>query len=76
MNEEFKVIIATYSVDSYYKVPKHIRAESCFIKYGTLQYEDEGQIVETDKCVESEIDYKTPSDITEGDFEDFCFFFE
>lgn len=75
-NEEYNTIIATYSVETFYRVPKHITADRCFIKYGTLQYEDNGTMVETDKCIENEIDYKYPSDITDGDYEDFQFFFE
>lgn len=73
---KYKIIIASYTHETFYRVPKHINAEDCFIKYGTLQYEDDGELIEDDKFIASEGDDKYPSELTDASYEDFGYFFE
>lgn len=74
--DKYKIIIATYTQEAFYKVPIHINAENCFIKYGTLIYEDNGENVENENFIMSEEDNKYPSNITDATYEDYSFFFE
>lgn len=73
---KYKIIIASYSQEAFYRVPQHITAEDCFIKYGTLQYEDNGELIEDDKYVMSDGDLKYPSEITDAEYDDYDYFFE
>lgn len=74
--DKYKIIIASYTQEAFYKVPIHINAENCFIKYGTLIYEDNGENVENDNFIMSDGDQKYPSDITDANYDDYSFFFE
>jgi hypothetical protein len=71
-----KVVIASYTAESYFLVPKHIsiNEDNYTVKWGKLFITDEnGKEIEIEQTMESEIDYKFPNDTRIEDADDYEF---